>query len=254
MEGGDYSALQSSISVPQNSTAASGTPLPPGTVNYQNTWNNSQALACPVITQPSQPLVPVIGNNWTLQASIPTLLLMNKPISGVVNQTYHAFSNGTTTVTDSRGNSFGWTLTEGLSNVIQSAVFVSNSSEAIQNITFVSSAHLPLGNFEIMYSLKRQSCNQAGLEVSISGAVNWGAGQTGIISFHFSKEPIQMNGTTAWFGNNSETLLGFDWSATKQLKPTFQNISNYLSYVVGSNFSIDPTVITSLSSHLRSFQ
>ena len=112
--GGGKLAVSPTNTIQQNAPQSPGAPLPPGTVSYQNTWNNSQALACPVSTVVSQALLPTVGNAWTLNTSIPTLLFMNKPSGRLVNQTYQAFSNGTVTVSDSSGNSFGWTLTEGL--------------------------------------------------------------------------------------------------------------------------------------------
>ncbi|HXQ92906.1 MAG TPA: hypothetical protein VN739_07845, partial [Nitrososphaerales archaeon] len=246
--GSQYSsAISSSNQAQVSAVQSSGTPLPPGTVTYSNSWNNSQALECPASTQPSQSLLPVAGNNWTLRTVVPSVLFMNKPYGQSVNQTYQAFSNGTVTVSDSSGNNFDWTLTEGLTNAIETSSFTSNSSEVIQNISLSSSAQKPLANFAIVYSLKKEFCNQAGLEITITGSADWGASKTGVISFHFSKTPIKVNGTTAWFGNNSKTLLGFDWSASSTLKPIFQNNSDLLSYSVGSNFSIDPTVITTAS-------
>ena len=86
--------------------------------------------------------------------------------------------------------------------------------------------------------------------MTIQGSANWGQATTGAISFHFSKAPIKVNGTTAWFGNDSKTLLGLDWAASSQLKPVFQNDTDILSYSVGSNFSIDPTVVTTVSEQL----
>jgi RHS repeat-associated protein len=233
------------------SIQAFGHPLPPGTVSDYNSWNNSKAMQCPASKVPSQPLSLSTGGNWTLQTAVPNQLFMNKNYgTKIVNQTYQVFSNGTVSVSDSNGNSFAWTLLDSLPSLTRTSSLVSNSTEAIQNTTVYSVGGQVLANITIVYTLKKQFCNDAGMEVAVAGTANWGVGKTGLVSFQFTKRPFSVNGSTAWFGNNSNTLIGFDWTATESLKPTFQNISNRLSYVVGSNFSIDPTVISSLSSNL----
>ena len=54
-----------------------------------------------------------------------------------------------------------------------------------------------------------------------------------------------MNGTTAWFGNQSGAALGFSWSDSANLGPVYFSQNNSLAYHVGSSFSIDPATVGS---------
>src|SRR5438552_5093535 len=80
---------------PQTSAmqANPGQPLPPGTVTYRNTWNQTR-LQCTKSQLPKEPLSPR-ASNWTIVVNIPTLLFMGEPSSSFVKHTYTFYANGT---------------------------------------------------------------------------------------------------------------------------------------------------------------
>src|SRR2546428_13809336 len=81
-----------------------GQPLPPGSVSYRNTWNQTQPqCAYPKLT--SEPLLSR-DSNWTIVVNIPTLLLMGEPSSSFIKHTYTFYANGTFLAADDQGNSF----------------------------------------------------------------------------------------------------------------------------------------------------
>src|SRR3989441_12276020 len=83
----------------------SGQPLPPGTVTYRNTWNQTRSQECAYPQLPTEPLSPR-ASNWTIVVNIPTLLLMGEPSSSYVRHAYTFYANGTFLAQDDRGNSF----------------------------------------------------------------------------------------------------------------------------------------------------
>src|SRR2546425_3018772 len=84
---------------------APGQPLPPGTVAYRNTWNQTQSQQCAYPQLPREPLSPR-ANDWTIIVAIPTLLFMGKISSSYVKHTYIFYPNGTFSAKDDRGNNF----------------------------------------------------------------------------------------------------------------------------------------------------
>src|SRR5438552_11236296 len=82
-----------------------GQPLPPGTVTYQNTWNQTQSRQCAYPQLPKEPLLSR-ASNWTIVVNIPTLLFMGEPSSSYVKHTYTLYLNGTFSAKDDHGNSF----------------------------------------------------------------------------------------------------------------------------------------------------
>jgi RHS repeat-associated protein len=233
----------STISTPV--TQNSGTPLPPGKVTYENTWNNTGTAPCPVSNSPSQTLAQVSSNESTLKALVPTAIFMDQPAGSSVNQTFNTFSNGTTIVSDNEGNSFGWTIT-GLPTGLVTTKTIANSTEIIQNTT-VATAIATIASIEVTYSIAYKSCTESGVRTTIQGNVVWGAAKTGIISVSFTKKPISINGTTAYFGNSSGAALGYNWSDSESLSPVYSSVTNSLSFTVGSTFNIDPSTVYTFS-------
>src|SRR2546422_2848640 len=80
-----------------------GQPLPPGTVTYRNTWNQTQSQLCTYPQLPREPLTPR-ASNWTIVVNIPTLLFMEEPSSSYVRHTYTFYANGTFSAKDDQGN------------------------------------------------------------------------------------------------------------------------------------------------------
>ncbi|MGA2876560.1 MAG: hypothetical protein ABSE82_13610, partial [Nitrososphaerales archaeon] len=235
-----------SSSQAQISTQPSSIPLSPGSVKYQNTWNNSQALVCSSALAPSAPLVPVGINSWNLSLKIPATLFMNDPLGQYVTQNYQLFSNGTFTVSDSAGNTFGIRALSGLPSGSTKTIFVANNTEAIQN-SVVTVSGKTVANVSVSYSVKQQFCQPSGIEMTIGGDIIWGTSTSGRIGLSFTKAPIKINNTRAWFGNESGVLLGFDWSDSIAMHPEWNNSSQSLNYKVGSTFAIDPVTITTVN-------
>src|SRR3989442_15591464 len=82
-----------------------GQPLPPGTITYRNTWNQTVSQQCAYPQLPREPLSHR-ASNWTIAVNIPTLLLMGEPSSSYVRHAYTFYANGTFLAQDDRGNSF----------------------------------------------------------------------------------------------------------------------------------------------------
>src|SRR5437870_11949268 len=82
-----------------------GQPLPPGTVTYRNTWNQTRSQQCAYPQLPREPLSPK-ASNWTIVVNIPTLLFMGEPSSSFITHTYTFYPNGTFSARDDQGNNF----------------------------------------------------------------------------------------------------------------------------------------------------
>src|SRR5437879_11977641 len=80
---------RSQPNLPQTSViqANPGQPLPPGTVTYQNTWNQTQSQQCAYPQLLREPLSPTASNS-TIVVNIPTLLLRGEPVSSYIKHTY----------------------------------------------------------------------------------------------------------------------------------------------------------------------
>ena len=189
-----HANLNSSIPGSQTSQAI-GTPLPPGTVTYDNTWNITQPTSCTQTSTPSQPLEPVTGASSNIQLDIPIAVFMGKPTGSFDNESYRIYSNTTVVVNDSAGNSFGWSLV-GLPSGSVSSTLTGNASEAIEKITVTSSAST-VASLDISYSQSMVDCQPSGIEATVQGYVDWmNTNQTGKISFQFLTSPFSVNGTT----------------------------------------------------------
>src|SRR2546425_167032 len=219
-----------------------GQPLPPGSVSYRNTWNQTQPqCAYPKLT--SEPLLSR-DSNWTIVVNIPTLLLMGESASSYVKHTYTFYANGTFLARDDQGNSFA---VKGLGGLPRTAVTTlrGNSTMALQNYLWVLGRQT-IANVTVSYSVRRQFCQPAGLEIAIAGQADWRIAKAGLLSMRFSKPPTELDAHRAWFGrNDSRVQLGFDWGDSLKYAPSFDRTLNALSWSVGPTFRIDPQTVSS---------
>src|SRR2546426_54034 len=223
-----------------------GQPLPPGSVSYRNTWNHTQLQQCTNPQLPREPVSPRAGN-WTIVVNIPTLLLMGEPSSSFIKHTYTFYADGTFLAQDDQGNSSSIT---GLVRFPGTAVTTlrSNSTLALQNYLWVVGRQT-IANVTVSYAVRRQFCQPAGLEIAISGQVDWRIAKAGLLSMRFSKPPTELDAHRAWFGarNDSRVQLGFDWGDSLQYAPSFDRTLNALSWSVGPTFRVDPQTVSSTS-------
>lgn len=227
-----------------SSTASSGTPLPPGNVTYQNTWNST--LVCSPITGSPEPLK--ASGGWTTTLRIPGFLFNGKPAGNEITQQFQLSSNGSLSVSDDSGNSFSISVPTTQFRGTTTRILFANSTTAVAE-TLVSTAQSLVANVTVVFSVYSQFCQPAGVRVEILGSVNWGHAGSGVIQLHFGKSPIAVHGDRAWLGNGSAEALGLDWSDSANLSPSFTAAANVVSWVVGPTFLIDPvTVGTSTSS------
>ncbi|MDE1853769.1 MAG: RHS repeat protein [Thaumarchaeota archaeon] len=235
----------SSASGPGATSQPPGQPLPPGTVSYRNTWNTT-APACPV-TPTTQPLVPITTWNKTLR--IPTQLFDYSvdPNGQFITQYFTVSSNGTFSVSDSAGNDFSIRPLVGLPPGLLSVSLRGNSTVAEQHFV-VSAGPLTLADVLVTYSVKMQFCEPSGIKIAIVGTSAWSRG-SGVLGLAFGSKPTLVRGDRAWFGNSSGIGLGFDWSDSASLGPSFGPSSGVLSYNVGTTFSIDPVTVASSSDY-----
>src|SRR3989441_1403381 len=221
-----------------------GLPLPPGSITYRNTWNQTRSQECALPQLPREPLSPK-ASNWTIVVNIPTLLLMGEPASSYVQHTYTFYANGTFLASDDQGNSFS---INGLGGLPRTAVTTlrSNSTFALQNYLWVLGRQT-IANVTVSYAVRRQYCQPAGLEIAISGQADWRIAKAGLLSMRFSRPPVKLDAHRAWFGgrNDSRVQLGFDWGDSLQYAPSFDRRLNTLSWSVGPTFRIDPQTVSS---------
>src|SRR5712691_7565491 len=223
-----------------------GQPLPPGTVTYRNTWNQTQSQQCASPQLPKEPLSPR-ARNWTIGINIPTLLFMGRPSSSYVRHTYTFYANGSVLARDDQGNSFAIKGLEGLPPGGVVTTLRSNSSVALQNYLYVV-GRLTIANVTVSYSVRRQFCQPAGLEIAIYGYAYWKFARVGLLSMRFSKTPTRLDAYRAWFGaNDSRVQLGFDWGDSLRYAPSFDRKGNTLSWSVGPTFRVDPQIVSSTS-------
>src|SRR3989454_6547578 len=196
-----------------------GQPLPPGTVSYRNTWNQTQSQQCAYPQLPREPLSPRAGN-WTIVVNIPTLLFMGKASSSSIKHTYIFYVNGTFVAQDDRGNGFAVKRLQGLPSGTVVTTLRANSTVAIQNYLLIQGSQTA-ANVSVSYSIRHQFCQPAGLKTRITGQVNWGATGSGTLSMTFKQAPIQAKGNRALFGNKSGIQIGFDWNDSRSFSPAF---------------------------------
>ncbi|MGD0476938.1 MAG: hypothetical protein ABSB29_02085 [Nitrososphaerales archaeon] len=225
----------------QQPVQAMGDPLPPGTVSYTNTWNSTLSLKCSTITAPSEPLTER-SNNWTMTESIPSLLFQGAPTNAYIIHEYVLFPNGTLLVTDNVGNRFVLSGLAGFASGVVKTKLLANSTVAYWNALVTVGDHV-LANVTEVFSVRHQFCQPAGLEIELLGTANWGTRGSGTVSLAFRTKPVSMSANRAWFGNTSGQLLGFDWSDSLSMNPTFNPDAGVLSYSVGPSFEIDPAIV-----------
>lgn len=226
------------------SQTAGNISLPPGTVTNLNTKNVSQTCA-PTTTQ-NEPLTSM--DHWNTTVSIPKLLFMGVPEGSNITHHYAVSSNGTLSASDDSGNSFALKPLAGLPPGLTSVTLKANRTKAFENF-LVEAGGRVLANVTVIYSMRHQFCQPAGLKITTEGTVDWGRNGTGTIVVPFKQRPLEVNGSRAWFGNKSGVALGFDWADSLGLNPHYDNRTSTLSYPVRGTFSVDPAVIgTSTSS------
>src|SRR3989449_6294199 len=185
-----------------------GQPLPPGTVTYRNTWNQTWSQQCAYPQLPREPLSPR-ASNWTIVVNIPTLLFMGEPSSSFIKQTYTFYPNGTFSARDDRGNNFTIRPLLGLPSGMTLTSFRANSTYAEENY-LVAPGPNAIANVTVTYAVRHQFCEPAGLRMEIKGNANWG-GETGAttttphgaLSLRFSRVPTFARGDRVWFGKSS---------------------------------------------------
>ncbi len=210
-------------------------PLPPGTVT------NLNSDGCRWTAAQNEPLVQ--QSEWSKTLSIPKLLFMGtKAGSSNITGYYVVSDNGTFSARDDAGNSFSIRPLSGLPSGITSVALRANSTTALQNF-LVKAGGKALANVTVVYSIRHQFCQPAGLKLTIEGNVDWGQSHSGRISLPFTHTPISVKTNRAWFGNQSGEALGFDWTDSLRLKPQFDKATYTLSYPVNGTFSIDPTTV-----------
>ena len=200
-------------------------PLPPGTVSYTNTWNLSQTPACVYPSVQKQALAP--RNASSISIVIPAVVFIGKASGTFIDQTYEFYSNGGFVATDDSGNSFSFGPLAGLPQGTTTSLHA-NSTAAFQNY-FAETGGSVTANVTVSYVIRHQSCQPAGLTITINGEVNWGSSITGTISLSFKSPPISVASDRALFGNTSDIQIGFDWSDSVNLNPTFSAVSRSIS-------------------------
>src|SRR2546426_650987 len=170
---------QSPSNPPQGPLAsqAPGQPLPPGTVSYRNTWNQTQSQQCAYPLLPKEPLLPRTSN-WTIGVNIPTILFMGRVSSSSIKHTYTFYANGTFVGQDERGHIFAVKRLQGLPSGTVVTTLRANSTVAIQNYLSVTGSRTA-ANVSVSYSIRHQSCQPAGLKITISCNVDLGTTATG---------------------------------------------------------------------------
>jgi RHS repeat-associated protein len=117
-----------------------------------------------------------------------------------------------------------------------------NSTEAVQTYSATNNGETVV-SVTVTYSIAHAFCYPSGLEITISGAVNWGSNQSGTIGLETTSPAISTTAEGAWYGNQSGVALGIIWPSSSAYPPTFDASSHTLAYTVGSSFSIDPSII-----------
>jgi RHS repeat-associated protein len=197
------------------------------------------------VTSPTEPLA-TEQSGWSTTLRIPTLLFMGSPQGSYITQHYSIYSNGTFSVSDDHGNTFSFDVPVSATGTTASTTLAGNSTMAVQE-TRVMAGMATAADVKLTYSVYDQSCLPAGIRLAITGFENWGASNTGTVQLRFNNEPISVSGDRAYFGNSSGITLGFDWSDSSSLNPTFNATSSTLSWAAGNSFDIDPNTVTSVS-------
>ncbi len=184
-------------------------------------------------------------SKWNASLQIPTQLFEGRPLGPIVAQTYTVWRNGTFSVSDDSSNSFTFGPLAGFPATQTSTTLIGNSTTAVENILGLSLQGV-VENITTSYSVRHQSCQPAGLKITISGYVDWQGG-SGELSLPFESKPTSVDQYRAYFGNNSGVALGFDWSDSAAFGPSFAPETNSLSWSVGDTFYVDPVTVTTTS-------
>jgi hypothetical protein len=227
-----------------------GQPLPPGNIEALQTWNQTQQ--CP--PGPSgEPLLPI--PQWSLKLSIPEASFMGESSGTLATQTYTVSGDGRFSVSDSAGNRFTLGAPGGLPSGSLTMLLAGNSTHAEQTFE-VRTGPTTDARLVVSYSIAKHGCQASGIEITLSGSAHWSTG-TGTISLPFMSVPGSVSGDRAWFGNSSSVALGFDWSDSAAMNPTYSSTARSIFWPVGDSFTIDPVTITtstSSSSTMYSYQ
>ena len=178
---------------------------------------------------------------------------MGKVSSSSIKHTYTFYANGTFVAQDDRGNSFAVKRLQGLPSGTVVTALRANSTVAIQNYLLILGSQTA-ANISVFYSIRHQFCQPAGLKITISGRSNWGSRGSGMISLPFNKSPISIASGRAWFGNKSSVRLGFDWTDSLSMNPSFEGKSQTLTYSVGADFVIDPVTAATSDSQFATLE
>ncbi|MDA4123663.1 MAG: hypothetical protein OK456_10840, partial [Thaumarchaeota archaeon] len=185
-----------------------------------------------------------------MSVNIPRMMIMGNPVGQEIQQSYTFYQNGTFAAADGSGDALKMQLV-GLPSGNLSTALSANSTAASENyaVASVASAGGTVANVTAAYAVAYEYCQPSGLSISISGHVDWPSGQ-GAIGLMFGEQPLSLDSTTAWFGANSTEgaqQVGLDWSDSSALNPYFNSTGDELTYVVGDDFTIDPSVVASNS-------
>ncbi len=168
---------------------------------------------------------------------------MGAPQGTFIKQSFTATSTGSFSVSDDHGNSFSLSVPIASAG-ISTSTLVGNSTTAVQETT-VAAGPIQLADIKLTFSGYKQFCQPGGVRVEISGTEDWGPSGQGVVKILFSRSAVSFSHYRAWFGNNSGAALGFDWSDSKALNPTYSQGNRSLSWRVGSTFTIDPVTVAS---------
>jgi RHS repeat-associated protein len=225
-----------------------GTPLPPGTVSYSNSWGGAVSSACsPSVPAAGQaPSLVESGSYVKLTANIPETVFDGSPETYLV-QTYALYPNGTLVAKDGVGNELSMRPLEGLPSGNVATTLSANSTFALERYVDIGGGKT-LANVTVTYGLRYQYCQPAGLEMTIDGTADWADQNSGVLSVNLGRAPNVVNGERASFANSSTgTSIAFDWSDSASMSPSFNAADNSVSWKVGSAFTIDPTIVATSS-------
>ncbi|MGA2664039.1 MAG: RHS repeat-associated core domain-containing protein [Nitrososphaerales archaeon] len=246
-----YAQTAPKQAVPSAPALPPGVPPPPtqaapGTLISTNTWNRTQALACPSVKPPGKsPLVRETAPSLTLTSSVPTVLAGGTTASGPeITYTYTAYRNGTFSASDGQGNVLTLSPVTGYPGGQATVTLYGNSTGAVFLYT-VGPLAAPTANFTVSYVLRpTTACAPGGVDVSIVGSVSdWPSPGTGKLRLSLQGQQVSANQTQVKFGGHDGMALVFDWSDTVPANPTaYQGLTRVVSWSVGPTFRIDPVI------------
>jgi RHS repeat-associated protein len=225
-----------------NATVGAYTPLP---------------LKCPLDNQ-SQPLVPTTGS-WSTTLRVPYSSFGGAANGAFITQRFTVYQNGTFVASDDEGNWLETRSPDLRLSAAASTSLLTNATTAVQT-TQLTVGRRHTANVTLTFSVYEVGCQPAGIRVVASGGADWGAAKRGVFALSFKTKPTSVTAYTAWFGkpangtatpghrrpaSNRTQALGFDWSDSRALSPSYDHASNTLSWSVGPRFDIDPATVAS---------